>query len=201
MARLREIGLAGLIAFLMSLVPASALAHEGESLPYGSFLGGLTHPALGFDHLLAMLSVGALSAQIGGRAIWTVPTTFVSVMALGGVLGLVDAGLSATEIGIALSLVVLGLAIAAEKKLPALLAMAAVGFFAVFHGYAHGAEMPAVADPLLYALGFLSGTAAIHITGLVIGDIAQHYEIGRSLLRVSGGMISVVGLLFIFGVL
>lgn len=183
------------LSFLLvaGLCPGLVLAHEGTSLPYGSFLAGLTHPVLGLDHFLAMVSVGILSAQIGGRAIWTVPATFVSVMAVGGVLGLVDIGLGPTELGIALSVLVLGIAIAAERKLPVALAMLAVGIFAIFHGYAHGAEMPSVAEPVRYAAGFLSGTAALHIMGLVIGDISQHYERGKLMLRIAGGAIAGVG--------
>lgn len=188
-------------AVLLSLIPGVAYAHDGSNVPFGGFLSGLVHPVLGFDHLLAMLSVGILSAQIGGRAIWTVPATFVSVMALGGALGLIDIGLTSTELGIAASLVLLGLIIAAERKLHVLLAMAGVGFFAIFHGYAHGAEMPTTAEPVLYAAGFLTGTALIHIAGLLIGDIAKHYERGKVALRVGGGLIAMIGVMFIFGVL
>lgn len=177
----------------------SAAAHEAGSLPYGSFMGGLVHPVLGFDHFLAMVSVGVLSAQMGGRAIWTVPTTFVTVMAIGGLLGLIDIGLTAIELGIAFSVLVLGIAIAAEKKIPVLLAMAFVGAFAIFHGYAHGAEMPSIARPVLYASGFLTGTAGLHITGLLIGDISQHYAIGKIGLRVAGGVIAALGVTFLVG--
>src|SRR5690606_11189362 len=142
-------------------------AHEAGSLPLGSFIGGLTHPVLGPDHFLAMVSVGILSAQIGGRAIWTVRATFVLVLALGGVLGMLEVPLSAVELGIAFSVRLLGLALAADRRLPLALAMCAVGFFAVFHGYAHGAEMPTVAEPVRYAAGFMSGTAALHVLGVI----------------------------------
>ncbi|MFQ5635974.1 MAG: HupE/UreJ family protein [Gammaproteobacteria bacterium] len=103
--------LPGIYFFVAGLLaPVRAFAHDGASLPYGSFMGGLTHPVLGLDHFLAMVSVGVLSAQIGGRAIWTVPTTFVGIMAVGGVLGFVDVGLTAMELGIAISVLVLGIA-------------------------------------------------------------------------------------------
>jgi len=190
-----------LFALLLSSIPSVAYAHDGTNLPLGGFLSGMVHPVLGYDHLLAMLSVGILSAQIGGRAIWTVPATFVSVMALGGVLGLIDIGLSATELGIAISLVILGSVIAAERSISIRVAMIGVGFFAIFHGYAHGAEMPDTAQPFLYALGFLVGTALIHIAGVVIGDIARHYERGKIILRGGGALIAVIGLLYVFGVL
>ena len=189
------------LTMILSMIPSVVYAHNGSNVPFGGFLSGLVHPVLGYDHLLAMLSVGILSAQIGGRAIWTVPATFVSVMALGGALGLIDIGLTSTELGITASLVLLGLIIAAEHKLPILLAMAGVGFFAVFHGYAHGSEMPTTAEPALYEAGFLTGTALIHIVGLVIGDIAKHYEQGKVALRAGGGLIAMVGVLFIFGIL
>lgn len=188
-----------LAAILLGLAPGLVLAHEGASLPYGSFLAGLTHPVLGADHFLAMVSVGIVSAQIGGRAIWTVPATFVGVMAFGGLLGWLDVGLTAIEAGIAISVFALGLAIAADTRLPISLAMTAVGFFAIFHGYAHGAEMPTVANPVTYALGFMTGTAALHVTGVIIGDISQHYSAGKVMLRVSGAAIAAFGAYFLAG--
>ena len=190
-----------LIACAISIIPSTVYAHEGGNLPLGGFLSGLVHPVLGYDHLLAMLSVGILSAQIGGRAIWTVPATFVGVMALGGVLGLVDVGIKITELGIAFSLVILGSIIASERRLPIILAMIGVGFFAIFHGYAHGTEMPQTAQPVAYAFGFLTGTALIHITGVLIGDISKRYQRGPQVLRFGGGLIAMVGLLFVFGII
>lgn len=180
-------------AFLLLLAPGLALAHEGASLPYGSFLGGLLHPVLGPDHFLAMVSVGILSAQMGGRAIWTVPATFVAVMALGGLAGWLGLPLTSIEAGIAFSVLALGAAIAAERRIPVVVAMVFVGTFAVFHGYAHGAEMPEVATPVTYAFGFISGTAGLHLAGVVIGDIAQHYAAGKVMLRAAGGVIAAVG--------
>ena len=187
------------VLLLALLAPLSAMAHEGSSLPYGSFVAGLAHPVLGIDHFLAMVSVGIVSAQIGGRAIWTVPGTFVTVMALGGVLGWLNVGLASIEIGIAFSVLVLGIAIAADRKMPILVAMGAVAIFATFHGYAHGAEMPTVANPVKYALGFMTGTALLHIVGVLIGDISQHYARGKVLLRVAGAAIAGAGTWFLVG--
>lgn len=187
------------ILMLAFLAPVSALAHEGSSLPYGSFIAGLAHPVLGVDHFLAMVSVGILSAQIGGRAIWTVPGTFVTVMALGGVLGWLNVGLTSTEFGIAFSVLTLGIAIAADRKMPILVAMGAVAIFAVFHGYAHGAEMPSVGNPVRYAMGFMTGTALLHIMGVLLGDISQHYARGKILLRVAGAAIAGAGTWFLVG--
>jgi len=185
------------LCLLPAVLPGLAFAHEGASLPYGSFLAGLTHPVLGLDHLLAMVSVGVVSAQIGGRAIWTVPATFVIVMALGGLFGLLDVGLGAIEYGIAFSVLALGMAIAADRRLPVVVAMIAVGIFAVFHGYAHGAEMPEVAAPVRYAAGFLLGTAVLHLVGVLVGDISQHYARGKQLLRAAGALVAAAGLFFL----
>ena len=185
--------------FSVMLMPLVAVAHDGTTLPYGSFLSGLTHPVLGLDHFLAMVCVGIVSAQIGGRAIWTVPATFVVIMAFGGLLGYIDIGLSAIEAGIAFSVLALGTAIALDKTVPLVAAMSAVGVFAIFHGYAHGAEMPAVAQPVTYALGFMTGTALLHLLGVVIGDISQHYERGKLLLRAVGVAIAGTGAFFLVG--
>ncbi|MBT8422989.1 MAG: HupE/UreJ family protein [Gammaproteobacteria bacterium] len=183
----------------MVVTVSPALAHDGAALPYGSFLSGLTHPVLGLDHFLAMVSVGILSAQMGGRAIWTVPATFVGIMAFGGLLGWIDVGLSAIEVGIAFSVLALGTAIAADKTVPLVVAMSAVGVFAIFHGYAHGAEMPVVAQPVKYAMGFMTGTALLHLAGVLIGDISQHYARGKVLLRISGAAIAAIGGFFLYG--
>ena len=198
---MRTLGIAILLVMMISLIPTTALAHEGGNVPFGGFLSGLLHPVLGFDHLLAMLCVGILSAQIGGKAIWTVPATFVIFMAFGGILGIQNIGSLPAETGIALSLVLLGGVIAIERRLPIWVAMITVGFFGIFHGYAHGLEMPSTAEPLVFALGFLLGTAIIHIVGVVIGDISQHYARGKLILRIAGGLISIIGLLYLFGAL
>ncbi len=178
-----------IIAILIVLIsPAVAMAHApgGE----GGFLTGLTHPVLGFDHLLAMLSVGILSARMGGRAIWAVPATFVTVMALGALIGAKAVNIPGVEYGIALSVLILGFALALEKNLPAIWAMAGVGFFAIFHGHAHGTEMPAIVKPVIYAAGFLMGTAAIHIAGVIVGFLPGKTGRGAAILRYVGAGIS-----------
>ncbi len=184
-------------SFLLLFFSSALSAHEAQSLPYGPFLSGITHPVLGFDHLLAMVSVGMISAQIGGRAIWTVPATFVAVMFFGGLLGLNYGGLTGYEIGIAISVLLLGSALAADKKLNAGFAMIAVAVFAVFHGYAHGEEIPTIAEPPPYVAGFMTGTIILHIAGVVLADISTHYEKGKILLRFLGGFIALSGMYFL----
>ena len=187
-----------LTVFVLSFfILSPVIAHEANSLPYGPFLGGITHPVLGFDHLLAMVSVGMISAQIGGRAIWTVPSTFVLVMFCGGLLGLNMGGLNGYEIGIALSVLFLGGSLAADKTLNSIFAMIAVGIFAIFHGYAHGEEIPTIARPVPYIAGFMTGTILLHITGLILADISTHYKSGKIILRLAGAGIALAGLYFL----
>ncbi len=183
-------------AGILSFLPSISYAHEGSG---GGFMAGLTHPVLGFDHLLAMLSVGILSAQMGGQAIWRVPLTFVLVMLGGGVLGINGIPLFSVELGIALSVLALGVAIALDKKLSPVLAMVFVGFFAIFHGHAHGTEMPSLSKPLFYACGFVLGTAGIHVAGVLVGIIAERIKVGVQLLRYAGAAIAGIGFHIIIG--
>lgn len=188
-------------AVLMFVILFSSLpvqAHELHSS--GGFLAGFNHPVLGFDHLLAMLCVGILSTQLGGRAIWTVPAAFVIFMLVGGILGLLSIPVPFVEMGIAISVLLLGVALAIDKRLPQLLVMAFVGVFAIFHGHAHGVEMPQLANPVLYALGFVSGTATIHIVGVLLGMGMQRVSSQYSLMRMSGGVIALIGGYLLVGI-
>ncbi len=182
---------------VMVLIPGIAGAHgnAGDS----GFVSGLNHPVFGFDHLLAMVTVGFLSAQMGGRAIWTVPATFVTVMSVGGILGMKGIALPMVELWIAFSVLALGSALAAARKLPVSVAMGFVGFFALFHGHAHGTEMPRLAEPAMYALGFCAATAGLHILGAVTGYMAVHSRKGTRLLRLAGLAIAVSGTYFMLG--
>ena len=201
--RSRTVTIASIVLAMVALAPAIALAHEDQVIRFGSFLAGFTHPVLGLDHFLAMVSVGIVSSMIGGRAIWTVPGLFVAMMAVGGLLGRTEGSFGATliETGIALSVILLGGVIAGDRRLPVRIVMAAVVFFGFFHGYAHGVEIPNVARPMVYATGFLLGTALIHLLGVVIGEVARRYVAGRGVLRVAGGGFVVVGFLFLFGLI
>ncbi len=158
----------------------------------------MLHPVLGFDHLLAMVSVGILSGQLGGKAIWTVPFAFVLMMLMGGLIGMQEIALPLVEIAIGVSVLCLGIAIAAYKKFPFLLMMIFVGFFAIFHGHAHGTEMPYISDAVFYSLGFVVGTTFIHIVGLAISWLITKLPSGKNLLRYFGAGIAGVGFAILF---
>ena len=174
------------------------LFHTGTQ---GGILEGFLHPLLGLDHLLAMVGVGMLSAQMGGRAIWTVPTTFVVVMAVGGLLGLMGFPLPLVEYGITGSVLALGIAIVAKRSVPIWLAMVFVGIFALFHGHAHGTELPNAATTAgyiaAYVGGFLMATAGLHLVGALLGVMAERSSRGEIVLRGSGAAIALIGVLLI----
>ena len=183
---------------LLLLTSFGVLAHEGHIEEGAGFLVGLLHPILGFDHFLAMVSVGIVSYQIGGKAIWYIPGTFVLVMLVGGLLGFNGIEIPYVEGGIALSVLVMGIAIAASVTLPRAVAVAFVAFFAIFHGYAHGIEMPAVANAIKYSLGFMIGTAVIHLLGVGVGSIANRVPNGAQVLRYVGAGIAGIGFHVLF---
>ncbi len=162
-------------ALAASLGPSPAAAVEvGND---GGLVAGLLHPVLGFDHLLAMVAVGLLSVQLGGRAIWSVPAAFVFFLVVGGALGLVGIPLLQVEGMIALSVLALGLAIAARAGIPTILAMCLVAVFAIFHGFAHGAEIPRLAEPAAYVAGFALASAGLHLTGVTIGVLGRRPQL------------------------
>jgi urease accessory protein len=158
------------------------------------FLSGFEHPVLGFDHFLAMVSVGIWSSQIGNRAIWFVPATFVTFMVLGGILGVYEVNIPLFEIGIAVSVFLLGIAIATERYISVRIGLVFISFFGIFHGYAHGVEMPNILNPFLFSLGFVLSTSMIHILGVFIGIFALKSEKSRVLLRYIGAGIAGIGL-------
>ena len=184
------------------LAPAVAFAHTGVGDTSG-FVHGFGHPISGLDHILAMVMVGIFAWQLGGRALWLVPTTFVLIMAVGGALGIAGIGVPFVEIGIALSVVVLGAIVAFNVKAPVAAAMGLVGLFAIFHGHAHGAEIPEDAGGVAYAAGFMIATALLHLAGItagfLIGRAGEHY--GSLVVRVAGGFATVAGLGLLIGVL
>ena len=166
------------------------------------FYDGLSHPVLGIDHFLAMVSVGVVSAQIGGRAIWTIPATFVLMMIVGGIIGMLvevfffnleEPVFVVVEYGIVFSVILLGLAIAIEKKISTNIIMIFICFFGLCHGLAHGMEMPWAVNPILFALGFASGTATLHLFGVGIGSLAIKTKFSSIVLRVVGVACAVFG--------
>ncbi len=183
--------IASLLTWTALLFPTLALAHVGVGATHG-FLSGLAHPFSGFDHLVAMLAVGLWAAQLGGRALWLVPLSFVAVMALSGLLAMFAVPAPFIESGITLSLLVLGVLIAAAIRLPVLASAAIVGVFAFFHGYAHGAEMPQNADTLIYAAGFVLATASLHLSGIGLAVLARRHSQAQWL-RFAGAAVILCG--------
>jgi urease accessory protein len=175
--------------------PVFLSAHVGGSA--AGLLSGLIHPISGFDHVLAMVAVGIWGAQLGQPAIWALPVTFPMVMALGGMFGLIGLPLPGVEVGIGLSALLLGLVVALERCPGLALAAALVGFFAVFHGHAHGAELPAGQSGLLYSIGFVVATGTLHALGIALGLI-HRWESGRLTLRAAGAGIGLAGVWFIW---
>ena len=179
-----------------ALAPAIAFAHE-ETGQAAGFLAGLLHPVTGVDHVLAMISVGLWGAVLGPPAIWVLPVAFPLVMALGGLMGLLGIPLPGVEIGIALSAIVLGTMVLAEARPPIWLAALIVAVFAVFHGHAHGRELPEGTSALLYSLGFVIATGLLHAVGILLGA-AYHWPAGRRGLRVAGAGVALAGLFFLW---
>jgi len=162
----------------------------------GGFSAGFEHPLTGLDHFLAMFSVGLWGAQIGGRSVWTLPVTFPLIMVVGGILGITGVPLPGIEIGIALSILVLGLAIASNWKPAEWIVLGLISIFAICHGHAHGTELPKAADPEDFAVGFVVATGLIHIIGIVVGLVSQKIYSGK-FTRVLGALVSLGGIYFL----
>ena len=177
------------------MIAGSAHAHTGIGATAG-LAAGLGHPVGGLDHLLAMVAVGILAAQLGGRAVWAVPTAFVSMMAMGAVVAIAGQGMPFVELGIVGSVIILGLVIAAGRRITIAGAMALVGALAVFHGHAHGTEMPVDSSGLVYGLGFVISTALLHAFGIGIAVGAQRFvsSMAPVAVRIGGAAIALVGL-------
>ncbi len=174
-------------------LPSPLAAHEGGAA--AGLLSGLLHPISGLDHVLAMLAVGIWGAQMGPPAIWVLPVTFPMVMAFGGMLSLVGVPVPGVEIGIGLSALLLGSMVALERRPDLRVAAALVGFFAFFHGYAHGAELPEGQSGILYSIGFVVSTGTLHASGIGVGLI-HRWERGRRALRIAGAGIAAGGAWF-----
>ncbi len=185
-----------LFTFLLYAQQLQAHVNKGEAV---SFLSGFKHPVSGLDHVVAMVAVGLWGAQLGAPALWVLPVAFPMVMAFGGMLGLLGVPLPGMEIGIAASAILLGAAVMMELRPPLALAAVLVGFFAIFHGYAHGSELPAGESGLLYSLGFVMATGCLHAVGISIGLI-HRWSWGQRALRVAGAAITLAGIVFMWKV-
>ena len=178
----------GLLAYVAILPVAEAHTFGSQG---AGLMAGLTHPLVGLDHLLAMIAVGIWAGQLGGRAVWLIPLTFVSVMAAAATLASFGLLLPLMEPAIACSVLVLGLLIAGSVRLPTSVGVLLVGLFAVFHGYAHGLELPQAASPILYGAGFVLATALLHGLGIGFASNSRQHKIlqriaGYSLIAASG---------------
>lgn len=178
------------------LATESAWAHPQKGEAVG-FLTGFRHPISGLDHVLAMVAVGLWGAQLGSPAIWLLPVAFPMVMAMGGMLGLMGVPLPGTEYGIALSAIMLGAAVLFEIRPPLTFAALLVGFFAIFHGYAHGTELPRGQSALLYSMGFVIATGLLHAVGIGIGTV-HRWGWGQKFLRMAGALVTVGGFFFLW---
>jgi urease accessory protein len=181
-----------LLPAALVLLPTAASAHPG--LPHThDFIHGFVHPLGGLDHVLAMVAVGLLAAQLGGRALWLVPAAFVATMAAAGMLGMTGGSIPHIETGIALSVLVLGAVVALRVGMPVVVAMALVGVFAVFHGYAHGMEMSEGVSAAGYALGFIAATILLHGVGIAAGLMIARAPQGARVAQFAGGAMTLAG--------
>jgi urease accessory protein len=172
-----------------------ALAHGGGDIA-GGFVGGFAHPLFGPDHVAAMVAVGLWGAVLGPPAIWLLPIAFPLVMAFGGVLGIAAVPMPRVEVGIAVSAIVLGLMVALAVRAPFALAVAAVSAFAIFHGHAHGAELPPGADAIAFSAGFVIATGLLHVCGIGLG-VATRWPAGQVAVRLVGAAIAGAGVIFL----
>lgn len=181
---------------LFLFLPEIVLAHTGVGETTG-FMHGFGHPTGGIDHILAMVAVGLWAAQMGGRALYIIPCTFVGIMVLGGALGYAGVSVPYVEQGILISILVLGALIAGAFKLPLIISSFIVGLFAIFHGHAHGTEMPISMSAASYALGFSLATAFLHIAGISLGVWVKKLNI-QMVTRCAGGLIALSGIYLAF---
>lgn len=190
----RRLGLAAALA----LLPGVAAAHTQVGVA-GGLISGFLHPILGLDHLIAMVAVGLWGAQLGRPLVWALPVAFPMMMAMGGVLGILGVPLPFAEIFIALSAVVLGAMVVFAVRAPVPVAVGIVAVFALFHGHAHGVELPSAANPLAYGIGFVVATGMLHLIGITIGLVNQLGPKGALALRGAGVPVAALGLWFLVG--
>jgi urease accessory protein len=185
------------VSALLMACAGAASAHSDAAGMAGGFMSGFFHPLLGWDHVIAMVAVGLWGAFLGMPALWLLPVVFPLVMTVGGALGVMGVPLPAVETGIALSAVALGAVVAAALRPPLWVAAVLVGIFAIFHGHAHGTELPDAADPVAYSLGFVTATGLLHLAGIALGLVTR-WPAGVTAVRAVGAGIAVGGLGFLF---
>jgi urease accessory protein len=183
---------------ILALTAGVVSAHEGGGIT-GGFISGFAHPVNGWDHVIAMVAVGLWGAFLGTPAIWLLPVVFPLIMAFGGVLGVMGVPVPAVETGIAVSAIVLGGMVALAMRPPLWVSAILVGVFAVFHGHAHGTELPNAAGPLAYSVGFVVATGLLHLSGIAFGLVVR-WPLGRIAVQAGGGVIAMVGIGFLTGV-
>jgi urease accessory protein len=187
-----------ILACLAITMATNAHAHSGADA-VGGFVSGFTHPLFGADHIVAMVAVGLWGVFLGKPAVWLLPVVFPTVMAFGGALGVMGVPIPAIETGIALSGVVLGIMVLLASKPPLWIAASLVGIFAIFHGHAHGTELPESSSPLTYSMGFVISTGLLHLSGIAFGELVR-WPWGIVLVRSTGAVIACVGLGFLLHV-
>lgn len=186
------------MAIASILFAATASAHESSGIASG-FISGFLHPIFGWDHVAAMVAVGLWGAFLGSPALWILPVVFPLVMALGGALGVVGVAIPAVETGIAGSALILGAMVAFAVRPPIWVAAVIVGLFAIFHGHAHGTELPNAANALTYSLGFVLSTGLLHLGGIAFGHLVK-WPAGKIAVQTGGGLIALAGAGFLSGV-
>ena len=195
---MRQVHTLALTTLLLTFA-GTASAHEGTGIA-GGFISGFMHPVLGWDHVAAMVAVGLWGAFLGNPSIFVLPVVFPLVMAFGGALGVMGVPIPAVETGIAASAVVLGAMVAFAVRPPIWVAALIVGAFAIFHGHAHGTELPNAANALAYSIGFVIATGLLHLSGIAFGLIVR-WPVGKIAVQAGGGVIALAGIGFLTGLI
>jgi len=188
------------LLFIAVIWLSPVYAHTDAASLQGGFTSGFLHPLTGLDHVVAMVAVGLWGAFLGRPAIWILPIVFPLVMAFGGALGVAGINVPYIETGIALSGIVIGLAVLFKARPPIWVAAIIVGAFAIFHGHAHGTELPNATNPLVFSIGFVVSTGLLHLAGIAVGELTR-WTWGTMVVRATGALISTIGFGFLFGYL
>ena len=189
-----------IISLFIFMMSEPAFAHVNEEGLKGGFISGYIHPLLGWDHVAAMLAVGIWGAFLGRRSIWILPMVFPFVMVIGGILGMVGVPVPFIVPGIALSSILIGLAITFKWRASLWVASIIVGLFAIYHGYAHGQNLPAASNPIAFAIGFVLGSGTLHFIGILF-SLLDRYKWGVQALQISGIIIALAGLAVLMGII